>query len=190
MSRTMLWMICSATKGTQIRLRQKVGCHTTNFQENDTFCWVEAIIYLIWGNKDIQDIDRLLLDFAWGGTNCQYLLIYEYLERQEIYRLVRFHLDSDYQATLIVDFSAGANPQLNGAYVLSEVARGKLDVNQFMQITEHNWITINVYSWISPVATRLTSPYKEIDKPRCHEVPSCGWISNVNTPEKKHRRDL
>lgn len=119
-----------------------------------------------------------------------YLMIYEYLERQRIYRLVRFHLDSDHQATLVVDFSVGANPQSNGAYVFSEVAQGKLNVNQFMQVTKRDWMTINVYSWISPVATRLTSPYKEIDKPRCHEVPSYGWISNVNTPEKKHRRDL
>lgn len=73
-----------------------------------------------------------------------YLLIYKYLERQKVYQLVHFYLDSEYQATLIVDFSAGANPQLNGAYVFSEVARGKLDVNQFMQVTEHNWMAIDV----------------------------------------------
>jgi len=45
---------------------------------------------------------------------------------------VRFQLDWDYQTTLTVDFSAEVNYQLNEAYVFSEFAQGKLNVNQFV----------------------------------------------------------
>ena len=65
---------------------------------------------------------------------------------------MRFHFHSDCQATSTVDSSIRMNSQLNRAYVFPEVARGELDVNRFMQVTERNWVAIDVYSGISSIA--------------------------------------